>query len=171
MLQRGVTIISFSIFHFLYSLFDTLYLLGALSASVASFSKASFVVSGGATNDVAIDDPDFWTKVVGLAGEYGRHVLCHTCRTDTLHPVPLYPDLAPYEELFRFCHTLLSSCVATASPTHLWLHLHLCTFSVPSIPFKAFFFLSPLLRGLFFIFLSISISSLLVLVSIFYIVH
>ena len=41
---------------------------GALSASVASFSKASFVVSGGATNDVAIDDPDFWTKVVGLAG-------------------------------------------------------------------------------------------------------
>lgn len=41
---------------------------GALSASVASFSKASFVVSGGATNDVAIDDPDFWTKVVGLSG-------------------------------------------------------------------------------------------------------
>ena len=40
---------------------------GAMSASAASFSKASFVVSGGATNDVAIDDPDFWTKVVGLS--------------------------------------------------------------------------------------------------------
>lgn len=25
-------------------------------------------MSGGATNDVAIDDPDFWTKVVGIAG-------------------------------------------------------------------------------------------------------
>ena len=40
---------------------------GAMQASATSFSKASFVVSGGATNDVAIDDPDFWTKVVGLS--------------------------------------------------------------------------------------------------------
>ena len=30
----------------------------------AGFSKASFVVSGGSDSDnVAIDDPDFWTKV------------------------------------------------------------------------------------------------------------
>jgi len=32
----------------------------------ASFSKASFVTGSGA-DDVAIDDPDFWSKVVGLA--------------------------------------------------------------------------------------------------------
>jgi hypothetical protein len=93
-LQHGATILSLSIFRFIFSLFDTLHLLGALSASVASFSKASFVVSGGATNDVAIDDPDFWTKVVGLAGTYGTHVLFYTCRTDRLHPVPLHLDLA-----------------------------------------------------------------------------
>jgi hypothetical protein len=77
-LQHGANILLYPIFHFIYSLFDTLHVLGALSASVASFSKASFVVSGGATNDVAIDDPDFWTKVVGLAGTYCRHVLCRT---------------------------------------------------------------------------------------------
>ena len=35
-------------------------------SAVASFSKASFV-SGTGSNDVAIDDPDFWSKVVGLS--------------------------------------------------------------------------------------------------------
>ena len=35
-------------------------------AASAGFSKASFVTNEGA-DDVAMDDPDFWTKVVGLA--------------------------------------------------------------------------------------------------------
>ena len=40
-----------------------------------SFSKVSFVVSKTEedTEDVALDDPDFWTKIVGLAG--GRNEL------------------------------------------------------------------------------------------------
>lgn len=32
-----------------------------------SFSKASFVSAEGSGNNVALDDPDFWTKIVGLA--------------------------------------------------------------------------------------------------------
>ena len=38
---------------------------GAMSASATSFSKAFFVVSGGAINDVYIDESDFSTKLVG----------------------------------------------------------------------------------------------------------
>jgi hypothetical protein len=37
----------------------------------SGFSTASFVSSTGASNDVAIDDPDFWSKVVGLASSNG----------------------------------------------------------------------------------------------------
>ena len=52
----------------------------ALTRTAASFSKASFVSSistNGAADDLALDDPDFWTKVVGLAakqddGDEGR---------------------------------------------------------------------------------------------------
>ena len=33
----------------------------------SNFSKASFVSSSGQENDVAIDDPEFWSKVIGLS--------------------------------------------------------------------------------------------------------
>ena len=54
----------------------------ALTRTAASFSKASFVSSistNGAADDLALDDPDFWTKVVGLAakqddGDEGDHI-------------------------------------------------------------------------------------------------
>ena len=46
----------------------TLSLLAPISTTsqsgLGSFSKASFAVSAG--NEVSVDDPDFWTKVVGI---------------------------------------------------------------------------------------------------------
>ena len=54
-------------------------------------------MSGGATNDVAIDDPDFWTKVVGLAGTYDTSLLAApACRTGTAHPTSLLVHLYLY---------------------------------------------------------------------------
>ena len=58
----------------------------ALTRTAASFSKASFVSSistNGAADDLALDDPDFWTKVVGLAakqddGDEGKHYIIYT---------------------------------------------------------------------------------------------
>ncbi len=38
----------------------------AISSSLGSFSKASFVTSGADGKDVDLDDPDFWTKAIGL---------------------------------------------------------------------------------------------------------
>ncbi len=37
-----------------------------MSSGLGSFSKASFVTSDGDGNDVDLDDPDFWSKTVGL---------------------------------------------------------------------------------------------------------
>lgn len=44
----------------------------AKTSGIASFAKASFVSSlsaNGASDNLALDDPDFWTKVVGLASK------------------------------------------------------------------------------------------------------
>ena len=45
-----------------------------MSKVSSSFSKAAFVTSDNSdqSNDVALDDPDFWTKVVGLASGQGK---------------------------------------------------------------------------------------------------
>lgn len=42
-----------------------------LSEPALNFAKASFVSAAKVDNDVAIDDPDFWTKVVGLGVDNG----------------------------------------------------------------------------------------------------
>ena len=46
----------------------------------SSFAKASFVSSAGSADDVAIDDPDFWTKVVGLSVDDGNKESANTKR-------------------------------------------------------------------------------------------
>merc|ERR1711966_650211 len=38
----------------------------SLSSGLGSFSKASFVANEGGGKDVDLDDPDFWSKAVGL---------------------------------------------------------------------------------------------------------
>lgn len=48
----------------------------AKTSGIASFAKASFVSSlsaSGASDNLALDDPDFWTKVVGLASKEEEH--------------------------------------------------------------------------------------------------
>ena len=51
----------------------------------AGFSKASFV-AGGTGNDIQIDDPDFWTKVVGLSEghDFDKVEKKRKCRTEVV---------------------------------------------------------------------------------------
>ena len=55
----------------------------AAAASNAGFSKASFVTNEGA-DDVAMDDPEFWSKVVGLAEGQGEELTQHGRRRDKM---------------------------------------------------------------------------------------
>lgn len=72
-----------------------------MSSAAAGFSKASFVSSnaeaGSMNMDIAIDDPDFWSKVVGLCegGEGDEITRKRKCRNNSLnYKEPGYKEFA-----------------------------------------------------------------------------